>query len=763
MASEIFLNHIVSDILPIISSSASDEELLSKFSSSISSLFGISRVNAINLYKSKATGSLFEYVMNTKKAYIDNQLSEYSAFPELIEYRNKGYKSCSVVPVSSNGRVVTLLEMLSEQENKFTDELISNVTFASYVFGFALMYKMESGMNVKLAGYFDAAFNSPFPQMLVSKDGTIIKFNKPAIKEFGISQNTNINSIGVEMQKIMQASRQHSSFQYAMKTDGKPRLYSFYAESVSDNTFYLMAADETYSETLSAISSAASGADYACMLVMDSGLSINEVYGSMERMFDYPDNLVYGKQFTELLNEKEREELNSDLKSLKAGSSIEKVLDVPIGKSGSTHVRSVFVRLPYGYLAMLINANAEKYIKDVSGMLDDFVSMSSDIIIKVNSLGYINDCNMVVAPVLGYKKEELAGKEIKSMYIEPEVLDRDIAYVRNGGKVDGSYVTLRKANGELIPATHSLRLLKVDAGEPEYLIVIHELQTKRQLSDQETIIREQDSEIKKLRMTSELKSQFIYNISHELKTPLTAIKGFSKLLYDGEFGMLSEEQKGFVKTILDESDRLTLIIQQVLDAAKLEAKKVKLDLKEVDFKSMRNNPSINALEESAKEKGLSFSWTVDYDVPQIIADPNRLIQVFVNLIGNSIKFTEKGGIDVHIMRKSKKRIECKVSDTGIGISDEDKRKIFKKFYQAPKKELVKQDGAGTGLGLSITKDIISLHNGKISFESQQGKGTTFSFILPIKPHEKKREKLPQQSSSATSPSSPASPTQEPEN
>jgi signal transduction histidine kinase len=117
-----------------------------------------------------------------------------------------------------------------------------------------------------------------------------------------------------------------------------------------------------------------------------------------------------------------------------------------------------------------------------------------------------------------------------------------------------------------------------------------------------------------------------------------------------------------------------------------------------------------------------------------------LIQAFVNLIANATKFTSTGSITVKMTRKSKKMVKCEVSDTGIGISDIDKRKIFKKFYQATKKdELVKQDGSGTGLGLSITKEIIGLHHGKIGFESELGKGSKFWFTLPINYRPSKKE------------------------
>ena len=270
--------------------------------------------------------------------------------------------------------------------------------------------------------------------------------------------------------------------------------------------------------------------------------------------------------------------------------------------------------------------------------------------------------------------------------------------------------------------------------------MIKELETKRRLADIQDRFDKAESTITKLRSTGDLKSQFIYNISHELKTPLTNIIGFSKLLYSGEFGKLNDDQLNYIKTIIDEADRFMQIIQQVLDAAKLESDKMKLELREVNMKELYSNPTIQSMKESAQNKRLKFSWNVDYDVPTILADPNRLIQVFVNLIGNSIKFTDKGEIKVKIANKGRSLIECSVIDTGIGISDEDRHKLFRKFYEAPtKRGLVKQEGAGTGLGLSITKQIVELHGGKISCESEPGKGSTFSFTLRVKGVKKRKQ------------------------
>ena len=152
------------------------------------------------------------------------------------------------------------------------------------------------------------------------------------------------------------------------------------------------------------------------------------------------------------------------------------------------------------------------------------------------------------------------------------------------------------------------------------------------------------------------------------------------------------------------------LIMQILDVAKLASGKIKLDPQAVDLNELAKTPSLNTLAEVARKKGLEFSWNIDYNVPEIRADPNRLLQVFANLIGNAIKFTDKGSIKVNVSRKGK-NVRVEVSDTGMGIGSEDQSKLFRKFYQLQRKGLTKQEGSGTGLGLSIAKGIVNLHGG----------------------------------------------------
>jgi signal transduction histidine kinase len=142
----------------------------------------------------------------------------------------------------------------------------------------------------------------------------------------------------------------------------------------------------------------------------------------------------------------------------------------------------------------------------------------------------------------------------------------------------------------------------------------------------------------------------------------------------------------------------------------------------------------------AKKKGLYFNIIIGENVPKIICDQTRITEAIVNLVSNAVKFTQKGGITIKVFRKSRKFIQIEVTDTGIGIKEEDQKKLFKKFYQIERKTFATQEGSGTGLGLSITKEIVKLHGGRIGVISQLGKGSTFWFTLPISGPKEKKEK-----------------------
>lgn len=737
MPENFLISKMLQDIILAANNTLAEGEADRQFAHMISEFFGIDKV-VITTSTGEQQNELYGYVRNTKKTYVDNQLSEYSSFPELINYKNKGFKSCALVPIVVNGKVVSIVEMLSGVENKFNNELINSASLSAYLAGFTLLYRSLSDMNLKLASYFNSAFNSTDLQLLVSHDGKIVKANEKAQIDIITAKNPNesINGlIGLSFSELLALSRKVPTT-ISLNRDGKTKLYKVHVSTVSDKLIHVALEDTTELKRLALLLDSMDSESYIAALYLDKEFTIKTATESIKKAIGYDKNLIIGKNLIELVLERQRGEIKELLEKQSNNDKIRGTVDLATASGIAAHLHFVLLKWANGYMVMFSDATSEGYLESIRGAFTDFINSTSDVVITMDALGYIKDCNMPAESVLNYSRNDLIGKDLRTLYSDQTTFERDIAYVRNGRKVDNSYITLQGKDGVPIDATHSIRLFN-NAESVDYIIVVKELQTKRKLSDLEDMLAKEKTKVYRLQSTGDLKSQFIYNISHELKTPLTNIKGFSKLLYTGEFGELNKDQLNYLATIIDETDRLMLIIQQVLDAAKLESQRMKLELREVDLKELLNNPTIQAMKQSAENKGLTFSWVVDYDAPKIMADPNRLIQVFVNLIGNSIKFTDKGSIKVKISKKGRSSVQCDIIDTGIGISDEDRHKLFKKFYEAPKKGLVKQEGAGTGLGLSITKEIIGLHGGSINCESEPGKGSKFTFNLKIKPKPKK--------------------------
>ncbi len=739
MPDDLLVSKMLQDIIATANRALVEDDAERQFARMMGDFFGIEKV-VINAIDRSGTqqNELYGYVSNTKKTYIDNQLSEYSSFPELINYKNRGFRSCALVPIVLGGKVVSIVEMLSSSENKFSNELISSASFGVYLTGLTLLYKSENERNIKLASYFDSAFNGQDSQFLVAQDGKIVKANKTARSEIFTAKRSNdtiTELLGLSFSQLASLSKKGSTT-IPLKVENENRFYRVSSSIISDRLIHLSLQDITELKRLSLVIESMDAESYVGALYLDENHMVKGATESIKKAIGYDKNLIIGKDIVELATERKRGEVKELFEKQNEKERVHGTIDLATATGIPAHLRFVISKWINGYMVLFSDATSEGYNESIKNAFTDFINSTSDAVITMDALGYIKDCNMPAENVLGYSRNELLGKDMRIMYSDQSIFERDITYVRNGAKVDNSYIMLIGKGNRMIDATHSIRLFR-GSDTLDYIIVVKELETKRHLNDVESQLDKERNRITRLRATGDLKSQFIYNISHELKTPLTNIKGFSKLLYNGEFGELNKDQLNYLATIIDEADRLMLIIQQVLDAAKLESQKMKLELREVDLKELYNNPSIQAMKESANNKGLEFSWNVDPLLPKISADPNRLIQAFVNLIGNSIKFTDNGEIRVKISRLGKTKVKCDVIDTGIGINEEDQKKLFKKFYEAPKKGLIKQEGAGTGLGLSITHEIVKLHGGRIGCESEPAKGSKFSFTLRIRPRAKK--------------------------
>jgi signal transduction histidine kinase len=234
--------------------------------------------------------------------------------------------------------------------------------------------------------------------------------------------------------------------------------------------------------------------------------------------------------------------------------------------------------------------------------------------------------------------------------------------------------------------------------------------------------------VENLQRADKLKDQFLGIVSHELRTPLNAIQGFGSILADGVAGELSAEQAGYVHKILDGSDVLLSLVDELLDVSRMQAGKFTLERQAVAVSALVREV-LAERGTAALQKGLSLINEVPTDLPAVDADPRRVRQVLSNLLTNAIKYTPEGGTVTLNAQVEGDTVRVAVSDTGIGVSEDQRPRIFDAFTQVDMSN-TRQVG-GVGLGLYIVKGLVEAHGGEVGVESELGRGSTFWFKLPI--------------------------------
>ncbi len=223
------------------------------------------------------------------------------------------------------------------------------------------------------------------------------------------------------------------------------------------------------------------------------------------------------------------------------------------------------------------------------------------------------------------------------------------------------------------------------------------------------------------------KSEFVSTVSHEMRTPMTSIKGYVELLLMGTVGTLTDDQHNFLTIIKNNVDRLTELANDLLDLSRIESGRIEFSPKEI-YVQEAISQVITAIEARAKSKGLILQQDVPPDLPSVIADHARVVQILTNLVGNACQYTPTGGEIVASARVHGEEVHISVRDTGIGIAPEDQDKIFDRFFRAD--DPLVHEESGTGLGLAIVKSLVEMHSGRIWVESEWRKGSTFTFTLP---------------------------------
>lgn len=367
-------------------------------------------------------------------------------------------------------------------------------------------------------------------------------------------------------------------------------------------------------------------------------------------------------------------------------------------------------------------------LKETEEFFKQVVNNVSDIIYRIDLKGYFTYVNPSAVKQTGYSQEELMKMKYTSM-IRNDFKQKAYFFFKNifQNKIENSYFEfpLITKQGEEIWIGQKIHLLKSNATIVGFQVIARDITKEKQFKEQ-LIIAKKNAE-----NTAELKSQFLANMSHEIRTPLNGIIGVIHLL---DKTVLSEKQKTYIDAITSSSNQLMGIINDVLDLSKIEAGKMDFVESEFDLHELIQSV-ISIFEIKSNEKNVDISFKIDSKVPKyIIGDTIRLNQILYNLLGNALKFTDRGEVKLEVFVSKDEEEDCEiqfnVSDSGIGMDVGVTNKIFNSFTQA-EGETTRKFG-GTGLGLAIVKKLVELQGGSIEVTSEVNQGSCFTIRLKFK-------------------------------
>ena len=340
---------------------------------------------------------------------------------------------------------------------------------------------------------------------------------------------------------------------------------------------------------------------------------------------------------------------------------------------------------------------------------EDVVHSMAEGVIMVNKKGEIMLMKPAAERLLGVKKEDKIGRSVLSD-LKEEQLVSFVQEASEGGKSKEVVIQSQNDHVRKVLLASNAVIESEDGKTVGFVSVISDVTKQKELEA--------------------LKNEFLANVSHDLRTPITCIRGSLQLLCDTSVNQLTPNQEKFAKLALNNVERLSRLINDLLDLSKLESNK--FTIKPIPFRIDDLVQSlVNEFGAWSKTKGITIQTKIEKPL-EIEADQDRISQVLTNLIGNALKFTPSGGtVTVEGKRSADLlKVEVGVRDTGPGIAKNDFQKLFEKFSRIESQAM--QGVSGTGLGLTIAKEIVELHGGRIWIESEEGKGSYFAFELPRK-------------------------------
>ncbi len=337
----------------------------------------------------------------------------------------------------------------------------------------------------------------------------------------------------------------------------------------------------------------------------------------------------------------------------------------------------------------------------------------ADGVMVADARGNVILLNTAAEEILGMSKEEIAGRpihELSGLY----------------GAEGDTWLALIKEWAQALPAKDKPTSFESQFKTEEKVVSVHmaPVLTRDEFLGTVSVFRDITREAAVDRMKSEL----ISTVSHQLRTPMTSIKGYTDLLYLETVGEINEAQRRFLSIIKSNAERLALLANDLLDISRIETGRIRLNLEFIHLSAITDEIA-SSLRGQIEEKDLSLKMDIPENLPPTCGDRDRVTQILTNLIDNACHYTPAGGQITVSAQVKGNFLQVSVADTGIGIAPGDQKKIFDRFYRADHPFV--QEVAGTGLGLSIVKSFVEMHGGEIWVESEPGRGSIFSFTLPL--------------------------------
>ncbi|HIH00276.1 MAG TPA: PAS domain S-box protein [Thermoplasmata archaeon] len=339
---------------------------------------------------------------------------------------------------------------------------------------------------------------------------------------------------------------------------------------------------------------------------------------------------------------------------------------------------------------------------------------SADGVFTTDSLGRLTYVNPSFEKLCGRRKSQILATPFRNYLLEDSIYFFQQIFIdvrKKNDKIENVELELVSGTGDITPIEANIAPLTKQTEFGGVICTVRDITQRREIEDE-------------LKKNERLKTEFMNIAAHELRSPVTPIKGYLDLIiHDNES---NQKIKNWAKISLRNAERLLKLVNDILDVARLDSDTMRFDMEKIDLVEFLNE-IVEDMRPAIVNKKLEFHVNVPSPLPHIIGDKNRLSQVMKNLIGNSLKFTDCGYIGLTVEKKDN-HVLIAVEDTGIGISKDEIRKIFTKFYQAYTGE--DRNNEGTGLGLFISKEIVKKHNGEIWAESEIGKGSRFIIQIP---------------------------------